>query len=936
MSKKGWKPTDRDRAETDALYQRYVQARPSVSVTPEYDENYAPFSAKEQAELDMLRAEEAARVAEFENPIAVAQTAVESTLGAATFGGSDFLARKLAPEFANRMAERRARNEGAALLGNVLEPAAEAVLTGGASLAARAALKTGAKATAASGIKTAGRAAAKAVTAPTLAGKAVESAVAKRLGDTVKSKITAKALGTATEVGARSAGNELSQASLEDREITAGNLLVAAGAGALAGLPMGAAPAAIGVGLKSAARRTKPLLEAAAKKVGAKLGTSDDVANLGISLATNIRTPNVARYRAMQELVDAAPEIDQVATDIIPKFYAEARERLSQGKTDALGLLSDAPVKTSTVLRNLRKLKRENRYSNDQIANQAVENVLKTYEQKVGTQRVVGDFLEDFGESNRRYTGKVREYRENLLSDLRKNFEGLNADEALRRLSRFKRSKDYARSGTLLKDLTDDLRMRARMARDMTLSERDIGRMVREIDDETRGQYGSLVRAPAEIDALKQVRNRLDTVLKEQNQDYAAAMIPQAERTAALNKFEEFVAGRVGKATGELNERQIADRIIRTIGTQPGKSRQVFEAIEGVGKAFDRSDLRQLIEASAIKDQMSKNIQAGSRSTAYGAAVGGLLGMLLGMPTVGATAGAIIGGATDFAGAPLARYLARQANRVGTVDMARMVRPVIQQAQRVSKALDEFVSDTRRVSAPTVRAGTALAIQRNLGFSADTESKVPEFRIDEIRDQVDTVLADPDYATRIAQELVATTDVPEDVAVSMGQSVVRAAQALSTRLPPRETPVGIQPQLESFPVDKGVVDEIDSFLQGYRNPYDVIANAASGRVDRSALDAVKELHAPLYAQFQRQIRERAAQLTEDIPYSKKLVLQALLDEPIDPLFQPKVVRRMQGYYAQAQAQEQKQQTRAIAPSRAEKIVKPESLQTNTQRIAMGM
>lgn len=153
-------------------------------------------------------------------------TFAERAVGSATFGGSDWLARQLAPDYADDMQARAEVNTAASTIGNIAGAVAPALLSGGTSLLARGAsvIPSGALAR---------------MSAKIAAQEFGEKALTKGA-----SKLISQGIAGALEAGAHGAGQYISDTSLKGQEFSAQAL---AGTSAMAALTGGIAAPAIGL-----------------------------------------------------------------------------------------------------------------------------------------------------------------------------------------------------------------------------------------------------------------------------------------------------------------------------------------------------------------------------------------------------------------------------------------------------------------------------------------------------------------------------------------------------------------------------------------------------------------------------------------------------------------------------------------------------------------
>lgn len=159
------------------------------------------------------------------------QTGLERAAGAATFGISDFITSKIAPQIAHDMAKREEYNPTAAIGGEAIGTVGPALLSGGTSLLGKAAAKTGpaiAERIGASVAERAAKATAKYLPKNATAAKIVQ-------------EIVPRAAGMGVEGALYGAGNYLSDTSLGTAEQSAESLLSHVGLSGMLGAGLGGA-----------------------------------------------------------------------------------------------------------------------------------------------------------------------------------------------------------------------------------------------------------------------------------------------------------------------------------------------------------------------------------------------------------------------------------------------------------------------------------------------------------------------------------------------------------------------------------------------------------------------------------------------------------------------------------------------------------------------
>ena len=139
--------------------------------------------------------------------------------------------------------------------------------------------------------------------------------------------------------------------------------------------------------------------------------------------------------------------------------------------------------------------------------------------------------------------------------------------------------------------------------------------------------------------ALKALNKRFDKILKDNNPDYAEAMIPVDELMQGIDKVENLfslIKGKGGEvAAGKMTESRVANAL------GPNKT-YTQEALEHL-KNLTGDDLLKDLEHSQLRNVFESGKKGGYGLQAWGAGIGATAGRILPLPG-GALAGGAVGG----------------------------------------------------------------------------------------------------------------------------------------------------------------------------------------------------------------------------------------------------------------------------------------------------
>lgn len=192
-----------------------------------------------------------------------------------------------------------------------------------------------------------------------------------------------------------------------------------------------------------------------------------------------------------------------------------------------------------------------------------------------------------------------------------------------------------------------------------TVSEKELGQIIRDIDNDI--DWSSKDMTPLN-NALEAVRTNIDKILKTQNQEYAAAMIPVAEGTRLLKRTQRLfqIESEAGKGFKPTNA--TAASLKGALHKARVDSQEVLEALK---KVTGRDYLREA-DAAAIAEKFRGGKIAGSRRVNLGTVLGGVAGA--------GTAGPAGGGAGALLGAGAGAYLDEHGGEVAGSVVDQLVR----------------------------------------------------------------------------------------------------------------------------------------------------------------------------------------------------------------------------------------------------------------------
>lgn len=309
-------------------------------------------------------------------------------------------------------------------------------------------------------------------------------------------------------------------------------------------------------------------------------------------------------------------------------------------------------------------------------------------------------------------------------------------------------------------------------------------------------------------------------------------------------------------------------------------------------------------QADEVLDAMAQAPGKGFAQRVFEGAVMGA-GTVAAAPVVGFTAGGI-------GSAKLAEWL-------GGVVFGRIGKAGAEQTARIGMAIERLVgkatTGASRV-APVVAAKTlsrvayappqaAPALQRAAAPAATKLHRAYRDREGELRSQ--TTIG-PDGATKMrpsSREKLARTFDPVRVlnpmlADKMETAAARRIAYLASRLPKRPDYAVIDRMTNAadnwYPSSMEMAEFARS-VAAVEDPASVVERLVDGSIAPEDADAIRNVYPEMYADIQAQIVASLPKLRATLPYHRRLALSIFSGAPVDPALHPRVLRVLQGNFA---------------------------------------
>jgi hypothetical protein len=181
---------------------------------------------------------------------------------------------------------------------------------------------------------------------------------------------------------------------------------------------------------------------------------------------------------------------------------------------------------------------------------------------------------------------------------------------------------------------------------------------------------------------------------------------------------------------------------------------------------------------------------------------------------------------------------------------------------------------------------------------------------------------DPQAAqARLAAPVRAYADDYPQLAGAVQQQVAKTYDFLASKLPQPLTRAGasLTPELERTRYQAAQIARFSRYARGAVAPQEVIAELASGRIDRDGLEAIKTLYPETFGQLRTQVINSFSELKEPLPFQRRMLLSLVFDFNGDASLNPEFTSAVQQAHAEQIQQEAAQQASAPPPQLSDRL-----------------
>jgi hypothetical protein len=778
--------------------------------------------------------------------------------GARVFGGD-----KAAEKVRTHLAEEKSVHNIAAGASELVGAAAPILASGGTAAAAEGA---GALARGAGLAREAVGAAGILPRAVAGAGSIAEHAAASVLGGTAESAVgriaqaaIKKAAGGAAEGALFAEGNEISESTLGDHELTAEKLLAAMGHGALVGGALGGALGglgkAAGEGVSAGARKLAPALEkAAGEQMAQAIGLSGKLAREAEARAGGSAAVGRTVLRETGLGAEALTKAGQTAEELAPKITA-ARARIGQQVGDIMEK-SAATVDAREVLEPIETLiARHARNAAGQDAARALSTYRDALAEKLGLV-------------------------EKVSNEVAPDMAGLEAKSAAEAHAMFQRQVREAES-----TLTG-LKKQLRLANELGDVE---GRqnLLPQIEKQQRDLYELRAAGPSTPSPVKppamppnmgkaiSLDKRIPVqALIEQRQGLGEAAFGRASSLEATSGKVEGLRD-IYRHLTDVEERAI-DRTARQMGGPGG------EELRSLKKTYQQLSIAE------------KSATASAQRAATAPALGLTDRLASGMGFV--TAGPL-GAAKSLALSKATDFVRERGNSLAAVMLERGAQfGFIQKAQAaVDKDMNQAVSGFFAKERPRVRLRT---------FGSEHDVAPTRERYEERVQHVAAMAAGPGiHAEQVSRHLGGMGTHAPQTTQALATTAQKATSFLQSKIPPGRTDMqSLQPGLQKQRISDVEMHTFLKYADAVDNPMSVVRDLESHRISPEAVEALKAVYPKLYDELGNRVMKQVNEQRSQLPYDKIVQLGILFGRPTDATLAPDFIRDAQGTFAGHQGQ----------------------------------
>lgn len=246
--------------------------------------------------------------------------------------------------------------------------------------------------------------------------------------------------------------------------------------------------------------------------------------------------------------------------------------------------------------------------------------------------------------------------------------------------------------------------------------------------------------------------------------------------------------------------------------------------------------------------------------------------------------------------------------------LQQLVRATNGTAKRTSKAAGSFIkladqvhAKGKRMIAPVAAITTKPAEPIRMIYERKTKEQ------DEYFDN------HPALVARVSQSLGGASYVAPQLSTALGAAAARGVEFLRSKRPtPNIRPSDILAHLDNRQrVSDTEMSKYMRYVDAVENPIKTIEDFGKGQMSREQAEALRAVYPRLFGDLQMQVMEKVAARKESLPYQTLAHLDVLFDRPFHPMFEPDRIRAFQGVFQRTREETQQQAPRRSMPNMAQ-------------------
>jgi len=399
-----------------------------------------------------------------------------------------------------------------------------------------------------------------------------------------------------------------------------------------------------------------------------------------------------------------------------------------------------------------------------------------------------------------------------------------------------------------------------------------------------------------------------DRFVQNARQVNASELLELKRATSAEINFNKEIGKRTTQDAGQSKAVREFDKAIEEIVDK--NNPDIANAWRGANREVSiLLDVMEPLRRKAGRDIKRPFASVGSAaSLGTGALVGGAVGDLVGDETAMG-----LGVAGGIALSPIFRNY----RNFGILYSENAMKRVSDKLETIPSVITNMVKRPK-MTVDEIRQKATLTGVR---LGQTKEEKVENF--ERIRDRVLQFTENPDFAAKEISDItgvLASTGAPQ-ISEAYARKNALMSKYFGDMIPKKSRPSTAYYKAD-YPPNDAELANFEQRLRVIENPFSVLDDMEEGSLTPESVEALKAIYPAIFKRIQGKFIESLQDTDEELPYTFRLQLALLLEEPTDPSLE------MINFFQQTYADEEEQQAQNAA-----KPVKVQDMQTDVTRIS---